>query len=266
MSIVTVIGAGPSGLMCAHAATQFGYDIRILDKNPDRSRRNSGVYYLHSDCDLLLDEITIKQTVLGAKGKTREEIATQYGIKVYGEEVPKVSILEALDTPVIKGYNAGQAIDRLWDLYGHNVIEREIAGLDDLYELKNDVRVAYVISTIPIQTFFPTLNFPYKKAWMKVGKSPLNESFIFYNLNKYVDWYRCSALLGTFVQEFGHDVPMRQCEDHEAREVIKVIDGDRPPEIDRVLFVGRFGSWNKRSLTHSVYYETLEWLKSKKNI
>ena len=48
---ILILGAGPSGMMAAHAASQCGHEVRIIDQDPNRSRRNSGVYFLHDDCD-----------------------------------------------------------------------------------------------------------------------------------------------------------------------------------------------------------------------
>ena len=262
---IAVLGAGPSGMMAAHAASEFGHHITILDKEPDKTRRNSGVFFLHDDCNLALDEVHLKQRVLGAFGKKNaDDISRAYGVKVYGRALPKTSIISAMraENANVIGYNAEQAIDRLWDLYGSQVKPYEFLG-STLSEEALFNRYDKVISTIPAKLWYPSHAYSSVTTWIKIGTAPKDEGFIFYNINPHSKWYRCSAMLGTFVQEYGAGFKphMAYPYSYVFRTVTKVIGVDRPfPETNNLFLVGRYGAWDKSCLTHNVYHRTLDWL------
>jgi hypothetical protein len=259
---IAVLGAGPSGMMAAHAVSQYGHYLDIYDAAPDKARRNSGVYYLHSDCDLLLDSAVIKQGIIGAYGKTNSELAELYGEKVYGEKIRKVSILSAFEKEVV-GYNSGQGIDRLWDLYGKQINEFEVSGIDTVHRLLE--KYDKVISTIPAYILFPEESCRAVKTWIKVGKAPENEAFVFYNINPYCSWYRCSAMFGIFIQEYGFNFEPEKNAEYSYHQANKVIgEGISSPYQDLFL-TGRYGAWDKSCLTDAVYHRTLEWLLAGKN-
>ena len=154
---IAILGAGPSGMCAAHAASQCGHEVTIYDKSPDRSRRNSGIYYLHRDCDLKLDKVWFKQAIFGVhkgiyKGElayniSEEQICKEYSKKVYGKVLKDISIKEVLYNEEDVAFNANQAVNRLWDLYGHKVAEVEIRNVSDVYSLFG--YFDKVISTIP---------------------------------------------------------------------------------------------------------------------
>ncbi len=260
---IAILGAGPSGMMAAHAASQCGANVNIFDSNPDQSRRNSGVYYLHSDCDLLLDSITIKQGLLGAHLMNFDEMKEAYGQKVYGQQVLNTSVLDPILNPVITGYNAGQAIDRLWDMYGFQVQKQHIDDIQDIWPLLKEFDS--VISTIPAYVLYPDFDkYEFVETSIKVGKAPEDEAFIFYNVNEYCDWYRCSALFGIFIQEFGLGKKApddgQEFGTNKYITVKKVIGTGVVSNMEGLLLTGRYGAWNKKFLTHDVYYDVLKWL------
>ena len=256
---VAVLGAGPSGMVAAHASAQCGAYIDIFDANPDRSRRNSGVYFLHASCDLLLDKIIIKQTILGAKLLDDEELGRVYSRKVYGDsDVAGVSILDAKTRNEFVGFNAGQAVDRLWDLYGRRVQCKTINNLEDVLSLLD--KYDKVISTIPAYVLYPDLSYPMVKTHVKVGTSPDNEAFIFYNVNDHTPWYRCSALFGVFVQEYEYGYLPERAGKYQYRMVRKVIGNGIESGVQDLLLAGRYGEWKKSVLTHHVYWKVLGWL------
>jgi len=255
---VAVLGAGPSGMMAAHAVSQCGYYVDIFDKDPSSSRRNSGVYFLHADCDLMLDPVLIKQSVIGHHGKKIDEISKLYGLKVYGKEISKPSIVSVISKSTMTGFNSEHAITRLWDFYGKQVKEGEISNLGQVKGLFDTYDK--IISTIPAWVLYPDQKFESVETWIKVGKAPENEAFMFYNINPYCDWYRCSAMFGVFTQEYGYGKHFEKKEGYEYKKVIKVIGDGITSEIKDLFLVGRYGAWNKKTLTHDVYYRTLEWL------
>lgn len=274
MSKIAIIGAGPSGMMAAHAASQCGAYVDIFDADPSQSRRNSGVYFLHDECDLLLGQHTrIYQTVLGIYGMSPEEIGEAYGSKVYGQPIAKTSVLEAAKHPTINGYNAGEAINRLWDLYGGQVSILKIESFEHLISLFD--KYDKIISTIPANILFPDFEYESVQTWIKVGKAPEEEAFLFYNINPHCSWYRCSGMFGIFIQEYGFKYIPFENKKYSFKEVTKIIgarktmyhqsnahleDGKVISDVAELFLVGRYGAWSKKTLTHNVYYETLDWL------
>ena len=261
---VAILGSGPSGMMASHAASEYGAKISIFDSSPDKSRRNSGVYFLHDDCNLLLDSIKIRQTILGINSLSEEQISEAYGLKVYGKLVSKVSILNAIKNKEVSGYNAGQAIERLWDLYKDHINRQTISGLKDVEVLLD--KYDKVISTIPARVLYPNYKYEHTVAWIKVGTSPKHEAFILYSVSPNHNWYRCSAMFGVFVMEYGYDyVPPAPSNNltldvYEYKKVIKVLGEGLMSTISDLFLVGRYGAWKKATLTHDVFYEVLKWL------
>ena len=260
---LAVLGAGPSGMMAAHAAAQCGYYVKVFDREPSQVRRNSGVFYIHDDCDLLLDSIKIRQTVLGCSLMTPDEISLAYSNKVYGKpSVGRVSVMNVITEDETTGYNAAQAVDRLWDLYGGQVEKQEIEGMNSVDYLTVYEGFDKVISTIPAYVLYPGI-YDSSSAQIKVGKAPEDEAFIFYNLNSFSPWYRCSAMFGLFIMEYGingPDEPTDKPSDYQWKTVTKVIGNGVISDREDLFLVGRYGAWNKTTLTHDVYYETLKWL------
>lgn len=260
-----ILGSGPSGMMAAHAVYDSGYTAEIYDKDPDQSRRNSGVFVLHDNCNLGLDPIEIRQFIIGAVGISEEHISEIYTSKVYGDtNLPKkVSVLSALKNPSIIGYDANIAVQRLWDLYSSRVVKAHIdKGLLNSF-LSNDL---YVISTIPAYQLLDinVTEFTYKRVCVKVSEAPKGEApFILYNINRHMNWYRCSAISGVFTKEYNHgEIIISPNNSSSIRDVKKVVGNGFTHPNKRVLLTGRYGAWNKSILTHNVYYQVLEWIKN----
>lgn len=260
---VIILGAGPSGMMAAHAVAQYGREALILDKNPDQSRRSSGVYYIHSDCDLALDPVLIKQTVIGTSiPGGPDAIAKAYGDKVYGinSDTLKLSIIEAMKQPAVVGYNSNQAVDRLWDIYGSHIQKYDVNGYGNIKE--NFLDLGYeVISTIPLNVLAPEIECQWSTVTIEVGTAPEDEAIVFYNANPHFVWYRASAIFGVFTKEFNFGFEPSEREGYNYHTVRKVIGRSQDlPEIDNLFFVGRYGAWDKKYLTDTVYWETLRWM------
>ena len=249
MNTICILGAGPSGMMAAHAAVNNGYDIHILDKDPDKTRRNSGVYYLHSQCDLALSSTILHQRVIGDKDMPQEEVLEAYRKKVYGDlDVGSSSILEARYNPDIEVYNSSEAIEHLWQMYGHTIQKYTIGSMFHLKVFREDY--VGVVSTIPAEILFPESNLYSIPAYVHPSTSPMQESFIYYNVSKTIPWYRCSAVFGSFVAEYSSEVDKKE----EYKTVVKVIGKDKPlPVHDWLISTGRYGAWDKSFLTDTVY-------------
>ncbi len=256
---IAILGAGPSGMMAAHAASECGNYVDIFDADPNKSKRNAGVFFLHDSCNLPLTPTSIQQRLLGAEGQSDESVASAYGHKVYGVPSVKSSVLQVRSHLWVMGFNSGEAINMLWDLYGNQVQNKAIQGLNDIGGLLREYDK--VISTIPLHHIYSGLDYESATLWVKSGQAPEDESWILYNINENCDWYRCSAIWGTFTMEYGAGhIPIRR-DGYNYFEVTKVV-GRRniPAHSERLLFTGRYGAWDKTILTHTVYDRVLEWL------
>jgi hypothetical protein len=260
---VTILGAGPSGMMAAHAAGQLGFEIDIIDRDPDRDRKSNGIFFLHDDCELGLKSTTLEQRLIGPV-KSTEQITQAYGKKVYGSDVAKLSVMNAIYDSAVLAYNAGEAMELLWDFYGSRLQIKTIQGIDDIKEFDG-----LVISTIPAPVLFPELNFNFVDTTIEYWDAE-SLNVCFYNINEHTPWYRYSSLFGQTVVEFGKDMfipkssttfaESRQRKYTQVTKVTKVIDGDPLPNIKNLFCVGRFGAWDKTQLTHTVYNKTLDYL------
>lgn len=289
---IAILGAGPSGMMAAHAASDRGHEIEIFDRDPDQSRKNSGIFFLHSPCNLPLRGRMLRQTVLGVEGMTSTDaMALAYGLKVYGEPVLKNSVLSAYVNKEVLIYNAGQALNFLWDMYGHFVTMRDIAGAVDVRTFLQ--KFDKVICTIPAPAVFSDCDgadFKYTELWIKASSAPPDEFWAMYNVNPQIEWYRCSALFGQFTMEYayGFDIS-RHLDVQSEKEEVKSIDynggnfanvrksenWDRYFKVKKVIssnmkldedlhgeifYTGRYGAWDKTCLMDGVYNRTLRWL------
>jgi hypothetical protein len=256
---IAIVGSGPSGMLAAHGASNCGHYVDIFDRDPDQSRRNSGVFFLHEDCDLALEPLTIRQVVLGNYGMTSDQMAQAYGQKVYGQlGIQKLSIMTAMRKPVITGFSSGPAIQRLWDLYGNQVQVQSFSKLIELDDLLKEYDK--IISTIPAYIWFPSFTFNNREVFIRHSEAPKHENFVFYTVNHHTPWYRCSAIDGTFTMEYDYGVETEEKSGYGLRKVTKVIGKAELPEIPNVLFTGRFGCWDKSFLSHRVYDHVIEWL------
>ena len=256
---ICILGAGPSGMMAAHAAVNNGYDIHIMDRDPDKTRRNAGVYYLHSKCDLAISSNLLQQRVIGASNMTESELLESYCKKVYnGLNVSSSSILEARYNPEIEVYNSVEAIDHLWQMYGHAVQMYEVSSMSHVLSFKD--HYVGVISTIPAGILFPKSMLHGVSAYIDSAVAPIQDSFIYYNVSDTIPWYRCSAIFGSFVAEYAKEDGIK-----DYRKVVKVIGKEEPlPEYDWLISTGRYGAWDKSFLTDKVYYHITDELRGRK--
>lgn len=258
---VMILGAGPSGMMAAHAALQLGCEVKILDQDPQRTRTNAGVFMLHDSCDLALRPIEVRQEVLGLyqssrqhdSGERRSQRAAElYQDKVYGQmEVSGVSVLDAIGTHVLEMYSTREAMKHLWTMYGHLVEKRFIARAD--LTIMRDAGYK-VISTIPAPSLFTQGVYRSAVNWVTSWGTDGDEAFMYYHVSPEVAWHRYSTFDGMVKVEYGSK---HRPLDMLAHKVLKVtsVEGRIEPEGsgDWLLLAGRYGSWDKGALLHTTY-------------
>lgn len=262
---VAVVGGGPAGLFAAWASIQWGCSVKVFDKNPEKIGvgQNHGVFALFDECDLFLSQKQeIQVGVIGGHNLKVSELAAAYSRKVYGEEIENSSIASYMGNPRRLVYNHAEAYDQILEFLGReNIVGGfEIKGmgaydrlLDDDYDL--------IISTIPAPVLFPTDTWPSSKAWIFHSDAPKEEGFMIYNVNEFIPWYRCSAILGHFTMEYAQEPSNGK--NH--IQVTKVLDPPVSPKNlmgpyyrDQIWFTGRYGAWQKDMLTENVYYNVLK--------
>jgi len=273
---VGILGAGPSGMFAAWACIQYGYDITLYDRNPEQIGvgQNHGVYALWDSCDLFLSQKRLVKTgVIGAKGKVYSEIEKLYSQKVYGNQDQPVSVSKYIQGEELVCYNHAEAYQQILDIIGKERIRfGQVKSKTSNYSLNlMDYKVDkdILIVTIPADQLFKNRTWPHKFAWIYHSTAPMEDSFMIYNVNEYIRWYRCSAIFGQFSMEYA-DYPYAEGEAvdilHSKKlvKVKKVMEPSKTPselyQVPDIWFVGRFGAWDKECLTEDVYYQVLRKL------
>lgn len=258
-----ILGAGPSGMMAAWACIQYGYDVSIYDQRSFDELSvgdNHGVFACWDNCDLYLSQKSVVRVgVIGAKGLNIEEMERRYALKVYGDEKVETSIGKYMEVDYRECYNHAEIYQQILDIVGRRkFIQQRFDGLRWPEECD------LVICTLPAYLVAREADWPSETAYIIHSKAPAEDAFMIYNINEYVDWYRCSAIFGFFSQEFS----FRPETDKRVVKVTKVL----PPPIHprelfpslNIIFTGRYGAWNKEMLTEDVYYNVLRQLSDRK--
>ena len=269
---VSVFGAGPSGMMAAWAAIQWGADVRIYDKNPETVGigQNHGVFAMWDNCDLFLtQQQLVKIGIIGGHGLNEEQVEQAYATKVYDNPGVATSIKDYINVSHQNCYNHAEAYQQILEILGKDKIHKfeykPNAPLDNYIDLGayySDV----VICTIPADVVFPDEIWPYQNAYIQHSPAgSMNEAFMIYNVNHYIPWYRCSAILGSFSMEYAN----YRSDSKATVKVKKVLPPPKTPaELSqgRVICTGRYGAWDKNMLTEDVYYHVLRELSAKKRV
>jgi len=262
---VAILGGSASGLMAAWAVINAGHCPRIFDKHPRPPNPQTGFFYLHEPCDLPLRSKTAQVLVTGAS--PMDDLVALYRKKVYGDVIgPPVSISDYLSKDEINVFDGGQALNLLWDIVGPFVHDGGAFSWDELCGMECWADAQRIISTIPLNQFI--LSLQSQTVWIKASEAPVDESYVLYNVNPYVGWYRASALFGHFNLEYAHCPNPNWVPGFDKHYLVnKVISltGERREQLKRntpenVLLTGRYGKWDKSTMLHDVYRDVLEWL------
>jgi hypothetical protein len=172
---------------------------------------------------------------------------------VYHDVIPYTEVSFGKFSGMQWGYDPAELLGFLNGLQHGMVHDCNFETLDEVLEMREEYDK--IVFTLPLRNFTKG-NFPSTTGC--VGTWPLDpgenlDNFCLYNANIEIPWYRSGAMFGWAFREFptmisGH-VP-----------IVKVLDGDKPPVHENVLFTGRFGKWSKTALSHETFYETIYWL------
>lgn len=266
---VYVLGAGPAGLLAAHAASRSGYqDITIYSK-PDISGKVSksdlfGCQYLHRripDVALSIEGQPVRYSLDGP--------ADGYRRKVYGDNYTgSTSVDEYGPAEDHYAWDLREAYDRLWELY-RGIMRPMVFGPATVKVAANDG--AYVLSTIPRPALCRDMEnhkFASQQVWAmgttglynaQLRALPFTAPNMSVVCNGWRDtaWYRAATVFGYSTLEWpGGTKP----------PISGVAAVSKPLSTDctcwqGVKHLGRYGTWTKGVLVHTAYEETLRVLR-----
>lgn len=263
-----ILGAGPAGLLAAHAAALYGVEqTTVITKGsvwdgtlPAKSPLY-GCQYLHAEIPgLSVRSAKVDYELLG----TPED----YRHKVYGPEShARVSPEDYQGKH--QAWDIRSAYSQLWTMY----VQHGLSGVqvktgrintENIPQIVEDFDL--VISTIPAPALCAdeSHSFGTQEIWA-VGDAPdlgihapveIENNKVVCNGLKDFRWYRASTVFGmTTVEWSGAVQPVEQ-----AVRVRKPLETDCDCWSTKVIRMGRYGAWRKGILAHEVFENTRDLL------
>lgn len=258
---VLILGAGPAGLMAAHAASELGHRP-IIYSHKGRKSRMHGAQYLHERIPRINcgERFDLRYKLLGT--------AEEYIQKVYGDRWDGTVSDEVADS-INDAWDIRSAYDDLWCKYQGAIEPWSAQNPWDIAELIKEVDPAVTISSIPAQSlcindcefkqihFWSTAEIPEKgngTDWFW----QMRPNTCIYDGRNDTPWYRVANIHDHVTTEW----PYRfgpPTSDGPVWNVVKPMSTQCEcfPEVIRV---GRYGKWTRGVLTHHAYFETMEAL------
>lgn len=270
---VYVLGAGPAGLLAAHAGMTLGYDVVVFSK-PDLSGKPQkselyGCQYLHAyipGVGLMRDGWVPVSYQLNGSVDT-------YRRKVYGDSYQgSVSPDEYGPEEDHKAWNLRQAYDALWDYWGERIVP--MTATPDKVEkaLLMNPRT-FLINTVPAPAVCRDMEnhkFASASIWAMGTTGPHHarlralpytapDNTVVCNGERDTHWYRAATVFGYSTLEWpgGAKPP-----------ISGVVPVSKPLSTDctcwlgkRSIRLGRFGRWEKGVLVHTAYFDAMEALR-----
>jgi hypothetical protein len=264
MKPVAILGAGPAGLMAAHAVALEGIPIVILSQ-PDKDgnvakSRLGGAQFLHSPIPMVNDDMEATTVTY----KLRGDVLT-YRHKVYGDDpnIPFVSMEGVTDGKEQQAWNLQATYDRLWDLLGGDSANAQVINPAFIDEALKKEWFSAIISTVPAQAICqsyadmawhgPPHAFVSQKVLIhnECILQDLPDNTVFYNGDLSQSWYRCSKLYGYGSTEWSSLAPRPP--QNGLVEARKPLRTNCDCYEGKVLKLGRMGTWTKGVLTHHAF-------------
>jgi len=244
---VAILGCGPAGLLATHAAQLMHINPKVFAiKKPSVI---NGAQFIHDSIHGL--DLGAAQPVDFRKVGDK----AGYAFKVYGSRDAECS-WDLFPSGELPAWPMHGVYDTLWSLYEELVTDcrlfpSDIRTLESEYDL--------VISTIPRMTICQRKHdfrsqrvlFSNRAAFRTTG------NFIEYNGEVDVPYYRTSRLFGYGSTEFGEHHKLHVPADMQAGVKPLGTNCDCHP---KVVFVGRFGKWQKGVLVHHAFQEAFDAL------
>lgn len=255
---VTILGAGPAGLFAAQAAWQTGNEVQIFARG-DRSPLY-GAQYLHEPIPGLTQRVP-REIAYILKGTVEG-----YRQKVYGDgETIKVSP-EVLE-PQHWAFDIRSTYDAAWERFSPFIQKTEITPT----WLRNNgplLSSDLVVWSLPLANFcVGGHGFTVQNVWAQ-GDAPelgrycsvtVDPGTVVVNGEDSPRWYRASNIFGYRTAEWpdGPRPPVAGIA-RVSKPIAHLCDCWLQLAGERVLRVGRFGTWTKGELSHQAYYKTFD--------
>lgn len=258
---VAVLGAGPAGLLAAWAVIDTGHEPVVLEKNPHKpDGKTAGVYFLDDKCNLPIRRREVE--ILTSGGQDVVERQRSYERKVYGDLHRETKPYHVGPTRQV-GYDGMQALGLCWDIVHPFIRRQEVADWNEVMRCCEEYEV--VVNTIPLDVLLPDREWRHQRALIYRATAPDEESYVLYNSNPCVSWYRASAVFGVFTLEYPHGVRLEDVKKEGSTgtyvRVKKVVDSPLAMPVDlpdNLLLTGRFGAWAPRKNSHHAYYDVVK--------
>jgi hypothetical protein len=245
---VRIVGAGPAGLMAAHAAVQAGHDPRIY--SPYTKSKMFGAMFLHRAIPGVTPDEPELQIRVRKQG-TREG----YAAKVYGDPGHPVS-WDKFEDGIIPAWSLGRAYDKLWTMYHHSIVDARLKP-KDIRKIHGDL--VFITAPAPNLCLNADHEFHGQEIWVLVEPAIIsgNMHWMTYNGNSDNSWYRFSHINGTKAWEYAQPVPnYRPSVEREIVQGVKPLGNNcNCHSLEGFHRLGRFGKWQKDVLTHHAYEE-----------
>jgi hypothetical protein len=258
---VAVLGAGPAGLMAAHAVQLAGHTPHIFSRKV-RSPIG-GAKYLHQAIPGVTAEEPDGQVMYVKLGTPKH-----YARKVYGDANAHTS-WQVFPEGNHMIWSLRDAYRKLCTMYWDQVRENEITAEDILF-LRKDYDV--VMSTIPASRLCVAPGkheFSSQAVFLERRDEQLMDNTIIYNGRPTESWYRSSCIFGEGWVEYRAGlepatagVSVRMGREHVGRQTPKWVRGNKPLHTDctchpDVVRLGRFGRWKKGVLTSDAFEDAM---------
>jgi len=192
---IAILGAGPVGMVAAHAVALYGHTPAIYGIDKPSSIR--GAQYLHAQIDDLTDDKP-EGMVTYRKVGTREG----YAQKVYGDPAAPCSWDRwEGDYPA---WSLGRAYTKLWELYEASIFDMEIR-YNDITLLKDEYSLIFS-SINPLGYCQHHESGDHEFAWQQIKAiekaEGCEQNEIIYNGDLEIPWYRSSLLFDIASTEY----------------------------------------------------------------
>ncbi len=249
---VLILGAGPAGLMAAHAAAVTNNDVFMFSKK--RKSYMRGAQYLHAPIPMFsTNPFTIDYKLEGTVEGYRD--------KVYGPD-PRIQVSVQTLVGSHFAWDMREAYDGLWNTYGKYVEDLEI-NPESLRKILKEGDPHVIVSSIPAPALCMNTDhmFQSETVWVtEYFRGGPENNVVICNGEPDVPWYRTSRIQNWANTEYpnNHKPPLTGDKIHEVLKPIKT-NCNCWPEIHRV---GRYGTWTKGVLSHEAYYSVFNHLAS----
>lgn len=253
---VAIIGAGPAGLLAAHAVERSGHEPIVYGQ---RSRNVDESQFLF-ECPPGLERKKIElgvQVVGTAEG---------YAKKVYGDSAAPVS-LQKLKQDVYEVTPLLEVYEFLWNVYGRDATQVRVDQLN-LPLIAGSVELTLNTMTAMDLCDNPAHSFGFVRTHLLRSRGTLENNLMIYNGSDdpMHPWFRYSRIRGVAVFEYAEPpVSWKAAGSEEYINGVKptgnncdcMITGDPRLGSSRVHRIGRFGKWQRGVMNHHAFQDAV---------